>query len=128
MARSILLLAVLLCGCGGGLERAAFSTDLLSYAPGGRVGLALVNASATTLGVNLCLSRVISEDGKTPGPAGSESCELEPMALEPGARTEARKTLPTTTPTGKWRYETTIRLANGSSETVLTQPFTVGGN
>jgi hypothetical protein len=128
MARSSLLAAVLLCACGGGLERVAFATDQLTYQPGGRVGLSLVNTSATNLGINLCLSRVVSEDGKTPGPAGQESCSLEPAPLEPGARVDARKTLPVTIAPGRWRYETTIRLVNGGGETVLTQPFTVSAN
>lgn len=126
--RLSLLVAVVLSGCGGGLERVAFATDLLSYAPGGRVGLSLVNTSATNLGINLCLSRVVSEDGKTAGPVDAESCVLEPQPLEPGARVEARKTLSTTVAAGRWRYETTIRLANGNGETVLTAPFTVSGN
>lgn len=128
MARILLLSAVVLCGCGGGLERAAFATDLLTYKPGGRVGLSLVNASATNLGINLCLSRVVSEDGKTVGPADQETCALEPEPLEPGARVDARKTLAVTIAPGRWRYETTIRLANGGGETVLTQPFTVSAN
>jgi hypothetical protein len=114
--------------CGGGLERVSFATDLLSYQPGGRVGLTLVNTSATNLGINLCLSRVVSEDGATPGPVDGEACVLEPTALEPGKRLEARKTLPATTAAGTWRYETTIRLANGAGEKVLTPPFTVSAN
>jgi hypothetical protein len=128
MKRFFLLSAVLLCGCGGGLERVAFATDLLDYKAGGRVGLSLVNTGATKLGINLCLSRVVSEDGKTAGPADQEMCALEPEPLEPGARVDARKTLSSTIAPGKWRYETTIRLANGGGETVLTQPFTVSAN
>ncbi len=128
MRLRFVLLATLVSGCGGGLERVAFSTDQLSYQPGGRVGLTLVNTSATNLGINLCLSRVVSQDGKTPGPADGESCALEPQPLEPGARVDGRKTLSTSIAPGTWRYETTIRLANGAGETVLTAPFTVSGN
>lgn len=121
-------MAILLGGCGGGLERVAFATDLLTYQPGGRVGLSLVNVSATNLGINLCLSQVVSADGRTPGPADAERCTLEPQPVEPGARVEARKTLPTPLGPGSWRYETTIRLANGGSERVLTPAFTVSAN
>jgi hypothetical protein len=128
MKRFFLLSAVLLCGCGGGLERVAFATDQLTYKAGGRVGLSIVNTSATRLGINLCLSRVVSEDGKTTGPADQETCALEPEPIDPGARVDARKTLSTTISPGRWRYETTIRLANGGGETVLTQPFTVSVN
>ena len=115
-------------GCGGGLERVAFATDQLSYQPGGRVGLSLVNTSATNLGVNLCLSRVVTVEGKAVGPADGETCVLEPQSVEPGARVDARKMLSPMLGAGTFRYETTIRLANGAGETVLTAPFTVGGN
>jgi len=128
MRGCLVTLLTLVSGCGGGLERAAFATDLLSYRPGGRVGLSLVNTSAANLGINLCLSRIVSEDGKTAGPADAENCVLEPQPLEPGDRLDARKTLSATVPVGKWRYETTIRLANGAGETVLTAPFTVSAN
>ncbi len=126
--RRSLLLTFVLSGCGGGLERASFTTDLLSYRPGTRVGLSLVNASATNLGINLCLSRVVTADGKTPGPADPESCVLEPQPLEPGERVDARKTLSTSIAPGTWRYETTIRLTSGAGEKVLTPPFTVTAN
>lgn len=115
-------------GCGGGLERVAFATDLLSYQPGGRVGLSLVNTSATTLGINLCLSQVVSADGKTPGPADGESCVLEPQSLAAGERVEVRKTLPARTAAGSWRYETTIRLPSGAGEKVFSPVFTVTTN
>ncbi len=128
MRSRLVLLAILFCGCGGGLERVAFATDLLSYRPGGRVWLSLVNTSATRLGINLCLSRIVSEDGKTAGHADAESCVLEPEPLEPGNRVDARKTLSSTVAVGRWRYETTIRLANWTGETVLTAPFEVSGN
>lgn len=128
MRRGTWLLAFFLSGCGGGLERASFATDLLSYRPGDRVGLALVNASATSLGINLCLSRVVSEDGATAGPVDGESCVLEAEPVEPGQRVEARKTMPPTIAAGTWRYETTIRLLSGAGEKVLTPPFTVTAN
>ncbi|MDP2269416.1 MAG: hypothetical protein Q8K32_01720 [Archangium sp.] len=128
MRLHFVVLAMIVSGCGGGLERVAFATDQLSYRPGGRVGLTLVNTSASNLGINLCLSRVVSEDGKTAGPADGESCVLEPQTLEPGARVDARKTLSPSIAAGMWRYETTIRLANGAGETVLTAPFAVGSN
>jgi hypothetical protein len=128
MRRGFWLLAFLLPACGGGLERVSFATDLLSYQPGGRVGLSLVNTSATSLGINLCLSRVVSEDGATTGPADGESCVLEPTPLEPGQRLDARKTLPAATGSGTWRYETTIRLPSGLGEKVLTPTFTVTAN
>jgi hypothetical protein len=41
---------------------------------------------------------------------------------------DARKTLSTSIAPGKWRYETTIRLATGSGEKVLTPVFTVSTN
>lgn len=126
--RQCLWLLVVLTGCGGGLERVSFATDLLSYVPGGRVGLTLVNTSASTLGINLCLSRVVSEDGATAGPADQESCALEPQPLEPGKRLDGRKALTSTIAPGKWRYETTIRLATGLGEKVLTPVFTVSTN
>ena len=110
------------------MERVSFSTDLLSYRPGTRVGLSLLNAGATDLGVNLCLSRVVTEDGKTPGPADPESCVLEPQPLKPGERVDARKTLSTSIVPGRWRFETTIRLPSGAGEKVLTSPFTVTAN
>jgi hypothetical protein len=111
--------------CGGGLERASFDTDLLSYEPGGRVGLSLVNVSTLTLGINLCLSQLVQEDRKTTGPADDESCSLEAIPLAPGERFDARKLVPAATPAGTWRYETTLRLPNGTAEKVFTPPFTV---
>ena len=92
------------------------------------MGLSLVNASATDLGINLCLSRVVTEDGKTPGPTDPESCVLEPQPLVPGGRVDARKTLGTAIAPGRWRFETTIRLPSGAGEKVLTPPFTVSTN
>ncbi len=123
--RSWLLSVLLLSACGGGLERVAFVTDLLAYAPGGRVGLSMVNTSATPLGINLCLSQLVSEDGKTTGPADGETCVLAPQSLAPGAQFDVRKAIPAATPVGIWRYETTIRLATGSGEKVYTPAFTV---
>lgn len=128
MRRSLLLGAVLLTACGGGLERVAFTTDLLTYKPGDRVGLSLVNVSSSSLGINLCLSRLVSNDGQEPGPADSESCTLEPMALAAGGRLEHRKTLPAEAKPGTWRYETTIRLGTGAGEVVLTPSFNVTSN
>lgn len=125
MFRSLWLGSLLLTACGGGLERVAFATDLLSYQPGARVGLSLVNTSSTTLGINLCLSQVVSADGKTPGPVDGESCVLEPQPLESGARIDVRKTLPARIGVGTWRYETTIRLPRGAGEKVLSPAFTV---
>ena len=127
MSRSAWLGCLLLTACGGGLERVAFATDLLSYQPGGRVGLSIVNTSSTPLNINLCLSQVVSADGKTTGPADGESCVLEPTPLEAGARMDARKTLPASLAAGTWRYETTLRLPSGAGEKVLTPAFTVSG-
>lgn len=128
MRQCFWLVLVILTGCGGGLERVSFATDLLTYAPGRRVGLTLVNTSATPLGINLCLSRVVSEDGATAGPADQETCVLEPQPLEPGQRLDGRKSLATTIAPGRWRYETTIRLTSGLGEKVLTPVFTVSTN
>lgn len=125
MWRSALVLVVL-SGCGGGLERASFVTDLLEYAHDGRVGLSLTNVSSGTLGVNLCLSQLISADGKTMGPSEAASCTvLEPSPLQPGKTVEARKTIPTSLAAGRWRYVTSLRLGNGSNEQVLSPEFTV---
>lgn len=111
--------------CGGGLERASFDTDLLSYEPGARVGLSLVNVSTLTLGINLCLSQLVREDRKTTGPSDGESCQLDATPLAPGERFDARKLVPAGTPAGTWRYETTLRLPNGNAEKVFTPPFTI---
>ncbi|HEY1087978.1 MAG TPA: hypothetical protein VGE37_09795 [Archangium sp.] len=119
---------LLLTACGGGLERAAFATDQLTYGPSGRVELSLVNTGATTLGINLCLSTLVSEDGKTSGPRNVETCDLDATLLEPSQRVTVRKQLPSGVTPGNWRYETTIRLPSGSSEKVLTSPFTVSAN
>ena len=67
----------------------------------------------------------MKDDRKTVGPADGETCVLEAEGLEPGARVDARETLPASTPAGTWRYETTLRLLNGNSEKAFTQPFTV---
>lgn len=126
--RSAGLLLLLLAGCGGGLERASFATDLLTYTPGGRVELSLVNTSATALGVNLCLSQLVSADGQTEGPTGVERCDLDVLPIEPSERATFRKQLPAALAPGRWRYETTIRLPNGLGERLLTLPFTVSAN
>lgn len=128
MPRRGWLFLLLLAGCGGGLERASFATDLLGYPVGARVEVSLVNTGATALGTNLCLSQLISADGKTPGPRSVESCELDVQVLQPGERLTFRKQLPTFLTGGSWRYETTIRLPNGLGEQVLTLPFTVSAN
>lgn len=120
-----MLLLLALSGCGGGLERAAFDTDLLSYRPNDRVGLVLVNVSDLTLGVNLCLSQLVQEDRTTAGPADGEDCQLEASPLERGQRLDARKVIPAATPAGRWRFETTIRLPSGTSEKIFTPPFDV---
>jgi hypothetical protein len=53
---------------------------------------------------------------------------LQPEPLAPGDRLDARKTMPATIAPGTWRYETTIRLANGAGEKVLTPAFKVSAN
>jgi|APLak6261679142_1056127.scaffolds.fasta_scaffold00079_7 hypothetical protein len=126
MRHRLALLSVLLfTACGGGLERVSFVSDLLSYRPGGRVALTMVNTSAQPLGINLCLSQLVGEDRQTAGPAGVEMCDLAAEPLEPGDQLEVRKVLPSGTPAGTWRYETTIRLPSGLGEKVFTPPFTV---
>jgi hypothetical protein len=128
MARRSLLLATLfLCGCGGGLERASFVTDQLRYQPEGRVGLSLFNTGADSLGVNLCLSRLVDAvDRTTAGPDDGETCALEAQSLDVQGRLEVRKTIPRTTPLGRWRYETTLRLGGDRAEKVFTPEFVVG--
>lgn len=126
MRLPVLLLAVL-CGassCGGGLERVAFVSDLLVYRPGGRVGLTMTNVSSTPVSVNLCLSRLVRED-RVSGPASIETCDLAQAQIAVGHEHEARKTIPEGTTAGKWRYETTITLENGTGEVVSTPIFTV---
>jgi len=115
----------LLCACGGGIERAAFVTDALTYAPGGRVELQLENVSATQLSVNLCLSQLRKEDGSDPGITNVETCDLEQTRVKPGERLSDRKTMPSGVPAGKYRYEATITLPSGAGEKVLTPVFTV---
>lgn len=119
------VLALVLSGCGGGLERASFSSDDLTYARSGRVGLSLTNVSTIKLGVNLCLSQLISADGKITGRSDATECELEPKIVEPGDSVEGRKTIPATLAPGRWRYATTIVLPNGQGEKILTQEFDV---
>lgn len=121
----VLVLALGAVGCGGGLERASFAADDLTYARSGRVGLSLTNVSTIKLGVNLCLSQLISADGKTMGPSEAASCELEPKIIEPGDSVESRKTIPANLAPGRWRYATTIRLPTGAGEKILTQEFDV---
>lgn len=125
MRRGALPLFLTLAACGGGLERVSFATDGISYARSGRVGLSLTNVSTGTVGVNLCLSQLISADGKTMGPSDAATCELEPRPLEPGDSVEGRKTIPATVTPGRWRYATTIRLGNGAGEKILSQEFDV---
>ncbi|MBL8910879.1 MAG: hypothetical protein JNM17_09280 [Archangium sp.] len=125
MRFGVAFLTLALCGCGGGLERASFSADDLIYARSGRVGLSLTNVSTIKLGVNLCLSQLISSDGKTMGPSEAATCELEPKIVEPGDSVEGRKTIPAGLTPGKWRYATTIRLPTGAGEKILTQEFDV---
>ncbi|MFT3710836.1 MAG: hypothetical protein QM817_24695 [Archangium sp.] len=112
-------------GCGGGLERVSFSADDVSYARSARVGLSLTNVSPVAVGVNLCLSQLVSADGKTTGPSEAAGCALEPVPLQPGDFVESRKTIPAELAAGKWRYATTIRLPNGAGEKVLTDEFEV---
>lgn len=126
LRRSVLLVVVASSGCGGGLERVSFVTDLITYARDGRVGLAMTNVSPGTVGANLCLSQLVSADGKTTGPSEAGSCaSLEPVPLQPGKSVEVRKTIPTNLAPGRWRYATTITLPNGAGEKVLTPEFTV---
>jgi hypothetical protein len=117
MPRSVVVLLVL-SGCGGGLERASFSADDVTYARSERVGLSLTNVSTVSLGVNLCLSQLVSADGKTTGPSEASGCTLEPEVLEPGS-------IPADLAVGRWRYATTIRLPNGAGEKILTPEFEV---
>jgi hypothetical protein len=124
MPRSVVVLLVL-SGCGGGLERASFSADDVTYARSERVGLSLTNVSTVSLGVNLCLSQLVSADGKTTGPSEASGCTLEPEVLEPGSFVESRKTIPADLAVGRWRYATTIRLPNGAGEKILTPEFEV---
>lgn len=120
-----LVWVLLLAGCGGGLERVSFVTDFLSYAPGGRVMLSLGNVSATDVKVNLCLARLVDEQGASVGVANVESCDsLEGEVIPPGEQRSVRKTMPASV-SGKLRYEATIVLPNGRGETVLSPVFTV---
>lgn len=124
--RSWVLAVVALSGCGGGIERVSFVTDLITYARDGRVGLEMTNVSPNPVGVNLCLSQLVSADGKTTGPSEGSSClTLEATPLQPGKSVEVRKTIPNSLAPGRWRYATTITLPNGSGEKVLTPEFTV---
>lgn len=123
--RFIMVLGVVLVGCGGGLERVTYVTDALTYAPGGRVELALENVSAYDVKVNLCLSQLRKPDGSDAGLTDAETCDLAQQRLKPGERVSARKLLPTATPAGKYRYEATITLPGGAGETVLTPVFSV---
>lgn len=121
----VLLVVLAFSSCGGGLERVTYVTDALTYAPGGRLELALGNVSAFDVKVNLCLSQLRKEDGSAAGISNVETCELEQLPLKPGERLTERKTLPPETAPGRYRYEATITLPNGSGETVLTPVFTV---
>lgn len=121
----VAVLFLLLSGCGGGLERAAFSADDVSYSRAGRVGLSITNVSTLTLGVNLCLSQLVSADGKTTGPSEAANCDLQSTPLEPGDSLDGRKLIPADLAPGKWRYATTIRLPSGSGEKILTGEFDV---
>jgi hypothetical protein len=127
MARGALTLAVaVFSACGGGLERVSFVTDGLSYARGERVGLELTNVSANAVGVNVCLSQLVSADGKTTGPSEAASCEsLEPAPLAPGKSVTGRKLIPPGLTPGTWRYATSIRLGNGANEKILSPEFSV---
>lgn len=128
MVRRFLLVVGLTCSaCGGGLERASFVTDLLTYTPGGRVGLSLFNTGGQTLGINLCLSRLVDADDRvTAGPSDGETCVLEAEPLEAEGRVETRKVIPRNTPLGVWRYETTLRLPGDRGEKIFTPEFVVG--
>lgn len=124
MSKFSSVLVVLLAGCGGGLERVSYVTDHLTYAPGGRVEISLTNVSATDLRVNVCLSRLVLENGESAGP-GTEACgDLEAEVLKPGDERSVIKTVPATV-SGRFRYEATITLPSGAGETVLTPVFTV---
>ena len=127
MKRLVLLVVCLAAAsCGGGLERASFSADGVTFAHGERVGLTLTNVTQGQLKVNLCLSQLISADGKTTGPSEAASCDsLEPSPLEASKSVNARKSIPASLPAGRWRYETTITLPNEKTEKVLTQEFDV---
>ncbi len=124
MSKFSSVLVVLLAGCGGGLERVSYVTDHLTYAPGGRVEISLTNVSATDLRVNVCLSRLVLENGESAG-ANVETCsDLEAEVLAPGAERSVIKTVPATI-SGRFRYEATITLPSGAGERVLTPVFTV---
>lgn len=114
-----------LSACGGGLERVTYVTDALSYAPGGRVELALENVSAYDVKVNLCLSQLRKGDGSDSGLANVETCDLEQQRLKPGERVTERKLLPSGATPGTYRYEATITLPGGAGEMVLTPVFSV---
>ncbi len=116
---------LLLSACGGGLERASYMTDAITYAAGARVELRLVNVSARDLRVDLCISQLVKEDGAGADLPGDEDCPLEQVQLAPGEEARTLKTLPSDTPAGRYRYEATIVLPIGAGERVFTQPFTV---
>lgn len=116
---------LVLAGCGGGLERVTFVTDQLNYIPGGRVMLSMSNVSATDVKVNLCLSRLVDEQGEAVGVANNESCDaFEAQLVAPGEQLFERKRMPTSV-SGRLRYEATITLPSGSGERVWSPVFTV---
>ncbi len=117
--------AFFLLACGGGLERASYATDALSYAPGGRVQLSLGNVCDRELGANLCISQLVTEAGEPTGLSDDELCDVAMQPLLPGERLVHRKTMPVDTPPGRYRYEATIVLPNGLGERIFTEVFTV---
>ncbi|MGV3625904.1 MAG: hypothetical protein ACO1OB_34155 [Archangium sp.] len=119
-----LICVLLLAGCGGGLERVSFVTDQLTYEPGGRVMLSMGNVSASEVKVNLCLARLVDEQGESVGVSNVETCEFENETIPAGEQRSVRKTMPSSV-SGKLRYEATIVLPNGRGETVLSPVFTV---
>lgn len=126
MRNSWLIAATVFAACGGGLERVAFVTDQLTYQPGKRVGLSLVNVSGNTVGVNLCLSRVVDSKGlPVTNVQLDERCDSEFQRLDPSVQFDGRKVLSPDASTGQWRFETTVRLASGGEERVYSNFFTV---
>jgi hypothetical protein len=107
-------------------------TDRTSYAPGGQVGLTIVNGGTAGYSFNPCTRAVQREVNGAwePVPEPDRVCTMEAWLLEPGATRTATTELPASLAEG--RYRLAISLSPGSQPAPATPviatsaPFTVG--
>ena len=105
-----------------------FDVEPATAAPGATVTLVLRNASPHRVGYNLCMSGLEQRqrDGWRPLPS-TGVCTRELRSLAPGQEARYPRPLPTSLPSGEYRFRTQVETPLNSSpqNPIFSEPFYV---